>query len=114
MKKSIEVQHMENSIASLVSSLADVIRAELQASVNRQVSASPEMRVDSGCKNQLSPSFTDFDGLLKIVPLGARTVRERIKRGQIPSILLPGGRRRLFHIASVEKAMLRFQTGGIE
>ena len=62
---------------------------------------------------QLPSGFTDFLGLKKIVPFGARTLRTLIKKGIIPHIRVKGGRRLLFHIASVEKALLRFQKGGI-
>lgn len=61
----------------------------------------------------LPPGFTDFHGLLKAVPLSERSARDKIKQGLIPSIRLPGGRRLLFHLPSVEKALLRFQKGGI-
>jgi len=62
----------------------------------------------------LPPNFTDFTGLLAAVPLSERTLRAEIKRGRIPAIRLPGGRRLIFHIPSVERALLRFQRGGIE
>jgi hypothetical protein len=62
----------------------------------------------------LPPNFTDFTGLLLAVPLGERTLREEIKKGHIPAIRMPGGRRLLFHMPSVERALLRFQRGGIE
>lgn len=65
-------------------------------------------------KNPLPPNFTDFEGLMAAVPLGPRTLREEIKKGRIPTIRLPGGRRLLFHLPSVERALLRFQRGGIE
>lgn len=61
----------------------------------------------------LPPAFLDFRGLLGAVPLGERTLREEIKRKRIPAIRLPGGRRLLFHLPSVQKALLRFQEGGI-
>jgi hypothetical protein len=61
----------------------------------------------------LPPNFTDFPGLLAAVPLGERTVREEIKKGRIPAIRMPGGRRLIFHLPSVERALLRFQKGGI-
>jgi len=59
------------------------------------------------------PGFIDFRALLIAVPLGERTLREEIKRKRIPAIRMPGGRRLLFHLPSVEKALLRFQEGGI-
>ena len=65
-------------------------------------------------KKSLPPGFLDFDGLLAVVPLGARTLRAEIKKGRLPVIRLPGGRRLLFHLPSVEAALIRFQRGGIE
>lgn len=62
----------------------------------------------------LPPRFTDFPGLAAAVPLGERTLREEIKKGHLPAIKMPGGRRLLFHMPSVELALLRFQRGGIE
>lgn len=64
---------------------------------------------DSG----LPAGITDFKGLMASIPLGERTLREAVKSGRIPSIRMPGGRRLLFHLASVERALLRFQRGGI-
>jgi len=58
--------------------------------------------------------FLDFAGLLAALPLGERTARAEIKKGRIPAIRLPNGRRLLFHWPSVEKSLLRFQRGGIE
>ena len=71
-------------------------------------------RVPPDAKNPLPIGFTDFEGLLAAVPLGERTLREEIKIGRIPCIRLPGGRRLIFHLPSVERALLRFQRGGIE
>jgi len=65
-------------------------------------------------KGNLPAGITDFVGLCAAVPLSERTLREEIKKGRIPAIRLPGGRRLLFHMPSVEKALLRFQRGGIE
>lgn len=71
----------------------------------------------AGCLDKqpaaLPPDFTDFPGLLAAVPLGERTMREEIKKGRIPAIRMPGGRRLIFHMPSVERALLRFQQGGI-
>lgn len=61
----------------------------------------------------LPPGFADFSGLAAAVPLGERTLREEIKKGNIPAIRMPGGRRLLFHMPSVERSLLRFQKGGI-
>lgn len=64
-------------------------------------------------KNSPPPGFTDFAGLLAIVPLSERTLRAEIKKGRLPAIRLPGGRRLIFHLASIEKSLLRYQRGGI-
>ena len=65
-------------------------------------------------KPPIPAGFIDFAGLLANVPLGERTLRSEIKKGHLPAIRLPGGRRLLFHLPSVEAALLRFQRGGIE
>jgi hypothetical protein len=65
-------------------------------------------------KNTLPTGFLDFRRLLDFVPLGERTLRDLIKRGIIPHIRVKGGRRLLFHTESVERALVRFQRGGIE
>jgi hypothetical protein len=64
--------------------------------------------------NDLPLGFTDFDGLRAAVPLSERTLRSEIKKGRLPAIRMPGGRRLLFHLPSIEKSLLRFQRGGIE
>jgi len=50
----------------------------------------------------------DFKGLAARVPLSERALREAVRRGLIPSILLPGGRKRLFVWRDVEAALRRF------
>lgn len=65
-------------------------------------------------KTLLPSGITDFDGLAAAVPFSERTLRAKIKAGVIPVIRLPGSRRLLFHLPSVEKSLLRFQRGGIE
>jgi hypothetical protein len=58
-------------------------------------------------------SFCDFAGLHALLPFySARSLRELIRRGVIPSIVLPGGRKRVFHWPSVQAALRRYQTGG--
>jgi hypothetical protein len=56
-------------------------------------------------------SFWDFPRLCQEVPLGARTLRDAIKKGWLPAIRLPSGRRLLFDPASIRSALLRLQTG---
>ncbi len=55
----------------------------------------------------------EFPELLRRVPLSERTLREAIKRRQIPHIRLPGARRLLFDWESVRLALTRFEKGGI-
>lgn len=62
---------------------------------------------------QHPPGFYDFPGLCALVPLSPRTLRNLIHQGLIPHIRMKGGRRLLFHGPSVERALLRFQKGGI-
>ena len=63
--------------------------------------------------NQIaSPAkFIDFAELAHHVPLCERSLREAIRRGRIPSIRLPGARRVMFHLDSVQAALLRMQRG---
>ena len=113
MKKSPEIQHLENSIAALVSSITDAINSKIQTAISEGVPGAQNRQAGSVHKNAIPPGFVGFDALAAAVPLSARTLREQIKRGQIPTIRLPGGRRLLFHLPSVEKSLLRFQRGGI-
>ena len=55
--------------------------------------------------------FILYEQLRPRVPFCDRSLREAIRKGLIPSVLLPGGRRRLFHWPSVEAALLRMQRG---
>lgn len=66
----------------------------------------PERPVPSG--------LLDLPGLLARVPVSERTLRAEVKKGRIPAIRLPHGRRLLFHWPSVEAALLRHQRGGVE
>lgn len=56
--------------------------------------------------------FIDFAVLQSRVPLCERALREAVRKGLIPSILLPGARKRLFHWPSVEAALRRHERGG--
>lgn len=58
------------------------------------------------------PGFLDFKQLCERLPLGERTLREAIKRRQIPYVRLPGARRLLFDWENVRAALLRYQQGG--
>ena len=51
--------------------------------------------------------FIDFATLRPRVPLCDRALREKIRKGVIPSVLLPGSRKRLFHWPTVQAALLR-------
>jgi excisionase family DNA binding protein len=55
--------------------------------------------------------FIDEKELLKRLPVSRRTLFNWRATGKIPSVRL-GGRRILFHWASVERALLRHQRGG--
>jgi hypothetical protein len=57
--------------------------------------------------------FFDFQQLRSFVPVSERTLRSLIKKEIIPHVRVKGGRRLLFHGPSVERALLRFQKGGI-
>jgi hypothetical protein len=52
--------------------------------------------------------------LLRRYPIGCRkSLYNHCKAGSIPSIVLKGGRKRFFHIPSVEATLLFFQKGGV-
>lgn len=53
--------------------------------------------------------FIDFNTLHSRIPLCERTLRDQIRSGDIPSILLPGSRKFIFHWPSVEAALRRRQ-----
>ena len=55
--------------------------------------------------------FIDFQELHHRIPLCERGLRDAIRKGRIPSIRLPGGRRVVFHWESVQAALLRMQRG---
>lgn len=55
-----------------------------------------------------------FDDLVARLPLGARTLREEIKKGRIASIRLPGARRLMFDWDNVQRSLLRYEKGGIQ
>ena len=64
---------------------------------------------------QASTPFTDFDGLMKHLPMyGERSLRELLKKKILPTIRPPGSRKLAFHLPSIDAAMIRFQRGGIE
>jgi excisionase family DNA binding protein len=56
--------------------------------------------------------FIDEKEMLKRLPISRRTLFSWRKSGKIPFVYL-GGRRILFHWASVEQALLRRQRGGV-
>jgi hypothetical protein len=56
--------------------------------------------------------FIDFADLKQRVPMCERSLREAVRKGIIPSIILPGSRKRLFHWPAVEGALKRHQQGG--
>lgn len=61
----------------------------------------------------LSGGFFGFQQLCSEVPLSPRTLRQLIKDEILPAIRVKGGRRLIFHGPSVERALLRFQKGGL-
>jgi hypothetical protein len=63
--------------------------------------------IHSPCK--APQGFILYEQLRSCVPFCDRTLRDAIRKGLIPSVVLPGGRRRLFHWPSVEAALLRMQ-----
>jgi hypothetical protein len=56
-------------------------------------------------------SFIDFKNLNARLPYSPRALREIVRKGIIPSIVMPGGRKRVFHWPSVEAALKRRQQG---
>lgn len=65
--------------------------------------------------NENNGGFCDFKGLhSRLSFYSARSLRDLVRRGVIPSIVLPGGRKRIFHVLSVDAALRRHQTGGVQ
>lgn len=61
---------------------------------------------------KVSP-FGDFKALHARLPFySERALREMVRKGILPSIVLPGGRRRIFDLPAVDAALRRHQTGG--
>lgn len=58
-----------------------------------------------------SNGFINFGTLHSRIPLCERSLRDAIRKGLIPSVVLPGGRRRLFFWPAVREALLRRQRG---
>ena len=54
--------------------------------------------------------FIDFATLTTRVPYSARRLRDLVQNGSIPSIRLPGGRKRLFDWSAVAAALRRHTT----
>jgi len=73
----------------------------------------PALTAKKFTQQAIPPGFLSFRDLLAVLPLSERTARAEIQRGRIPVIRLPRSRRLLFHWPTVEKALLRFQRGGI-
>lgn len=57
-------------------------------------------------------TFLDEKELLAKLPICRRTAYNWIKQGKLPCIKI--GRRKIFHMPSVEAALLRLQRGGVE
>jgi hypothetical protein len=58
-------------------------------------------------------NIIDFRTLNQRIPYSARSLRDAVRKGLIPSIVLPGGRKRLFHWPSVEAALKRLQQAAV-
>ena len=88
----------------------DAVATDCSVLQVEKVSAGAPSREESSAQS----GFLDFKGLCKRLPLGARTLRTEIKRGRIPHIRLPGGRRLLFDWETGRANLLRHQRGGAE
>ena len=73
----------------------------------------PDASKPTAPSTNLPGGFFGFQQLCAVVPLSPRTLRSLIHDGTIPHIRTKGGRRLIFHGPSVERALLRFQKGGI-
>jgi predicted site-specific integrase-resolvase len=58
------------------------------------------------------PVFIDEKELLARLPVSRRTLWQWREDGKIPCVRVPGGRRVIYHLPSVEAALLRLQKGG--
>jgi hypothetical protein len=64
--------------------------------------------------NPPSP-FVGFADLARRYPFyGERTLRDLVKRKILPACRPPGSRKLVFHLESCDRALLRYQRGGIE
>jgi hypothetical protein len=78
-----------------------------------QLAANDNTPVRSADSSQVATIVTAKE-LLRRYPIGCRkSLYNHCKAGSIPSIVLKGGRKRFFHIPSVEAALLFFQKGGV-
>lgn len=64
----------------------------------------------TGSNGDTVPQFLDFKGIAQRIPLSERALRDAVRKGTIPSIKLPGGRKRLFLWKDVEAALRRLTT----
>ncbi len=53
--------------------------------------------------------FIDFATLQSRVPYCERRLRDAVRAGHIPSVVLPGARKRLFFWPDVQNALRRYQ-----
>jgi predicted site-specific integrase-resolvase len=60
-----------------------------------------------------TPGFIDEKELLARLPVSRRTLWQWREDGKIPCVRVPGGRRVIYHMPSVEAALLRLQKGGV-
>lgn len=59
--------------------------------------------------------FTGFAGLATRYPFyKERTLRDLVKRKILPACRPPGSRKLIFHLESCDKALLRYERGGLK
>jgi hypothetical protein len=98
-KKNSETQTKQHGIQHLRASATTDLAAPASALVNQ--SAPP------------SAGLIDFKQLYELISVvSVRTLRSWVTTGKLPSIKLPGSRRRLFFWDDVQRALRRHQTGG--
>ena len=73
------------------------------------IPAEYQPRFESGKERK---TFLDEKEMLKILPISRRTLFNWRTSGKIPSVKI--GRRCLYHLPSIEAALLRQQRGGVE
>lgn len=67
------------------------------------------VREQADRNGEFAAGLLTVEEVLQRLPISRRTLAAWTKRRVIPSIQLPGSRRRLFHWGSLERALLRHQ-----